>query len=142
MYTGFTKGLIISLASLAGLALGVYGAMKFSSITAQYLSAEFEINIPILSFALTFIIILFATYLLGKVLEKVVDILSLGFLNKIGGMLFSALKMGLILAVIFVLINQVNDKFDLFDKSKLSSAYAYPYLKIMQNYLLPFVKQF
>ena len=139
MYHGFTKGLIISLASLAGLVLGVWGAVKFSWFTGQYLSEEFDIHIPILSFALTFIAILFGIYFLGKLVEKAVNILSLGLLNKIGGAVFNVVKMTLILTVIFVVVNQVNSKFQLFDENKLSSAYSYPFFKILEENLKPLV---
>jgi membrane protein required for colicin V production len=139
MYQGYTKGLIISLASLAGLALGVWGSVKFSSLTAEYLSAEFDVQIPILAFALTFLIILFAVYLLGKLIEKVVSILSLGLLNKISGAVFNGVKMTLILTVIFVLVNQINTKFQLFDDGKLTSSFSYPYLKILEDNIRPLV---
>ncbi|MFT6716679.1 MAG: membrane protein required for colicin V production [Saprospiraceae bacterium] len=142
MYHGFTKGLIISLASLAGLVLGVWGAVKFSGFTGQLLSDKFDIHIPILSFALTFIAILFGIYFLGKLVEKVVNILSLGFLNKAGGALFNGVKMMLILTVAFVLVTQVNSKFDLFDDSKITSAFSYPYLKILEENLTPLVGGF
>lgn len=141
MYHGFTKGLIISLASLVGLVLGVWGAVKFSGITASYLNDHWQIQIPLLAFALTFCLILFGTYFLGKLIEKVVDILALGFLNKIGGVLFNGIKMSLILTVIFMLVTQVNDKYQLFEANRLSAAYSYPYLKALSDQLLPFVKQ-
>lgn len=142
MYNGFSKGLIISLASLAGLVLGVWGAVQFSGITGTYLSEHFDVQIPILSFAVTFIAILFGVYFLGKLVEKVVDILSLGFLNKIGGLLFNGIKMSLILAVVFILVNQVNTKFQLFDTARITSAYSYPYFKIMEENLMPLIGEF
>jgi len=142
MYHGYTKGLIISLASLAGLVLGVWGAIKFSGFTAKYLLEEFEIEIPLLAFALTFIVILLGIYMLGKAVEKAVNVLSLGLFNKVAGAVFNATKMTLILTVIFVLFNQVNTKYSLFDQSKLTSAYSYPYLKIIQDNLMPLLGDF
>jgi len=139
MYHGFTKGLIISLASLAGLVLGIWGAVKFSWFTGQYLSEEFDVHIPILSFALTFIAILFGVYFLGKLIEKAVNILSLGLINKVGGAIFNVVKMTLILTVIFILVNQVNSKFLLFDETKISSSYSYPFFKILEENLKPLV---
>ena len=142
MYNGYTKGLIITLASLAGLVLGVWGAVKFSGFTAHHLKEEFDIEIPMLAFALTFIAILVGIYFLGKLIEKAVNVLSLGLFNKVAGAVFNAVKMTLILTVIFVLVNQVNSKFQLFDESKLTSAYSYPYLKIFQDSLMPLIGEF
>lgn len=139
VYHGYTKGLIISLASLAGLALGVWGSVKFSNVTATYLSQEFDLHIPILAFALTFIIILFGIYFLGKLIEKAVNIMSLGMFNKFGGAVFNAVKMTLILVVAFILFNKVNTKFKFVDESKISAAYVYPYLKALEKTLMPMV---
>ncbi|MFT6745879.1 MAG: membrane protein required for colicin V production [Glaciecola sp.] len=142
MYHGYTKGLIITLASLAGLVLGVWGAIKFSDFTAYHLKEQLDIQIPILSFALTFIAILFGIYFLGKLVEKAVNVLSLGLFNKIGGAVFNGIKMTLILTVIFVLVNQVNTKFKLFNESKLTTALSYPYLKGLQDNLMPLIGDF
>ncbi len=73
LYTGFTKGVIIQMASLLALILGVYGAIVFSNLTQGILTSNFQIDnkyIPIISFATTFIAIVIAVHFLGKVLEK------------------------------------------------------------------------
>ena len=54
LYKGFTKGLILSLATLLGLLLGIYGGVKFSHITSRYLFEQFEIDIPLVAFSVTF----------------------------------------------------------------------------------------
>lgn len=141
IYHGFTKGLIISLASLVGLILGVYGAIKFSGITATYLNDHWQIKIPILSFAITFIVILLTVYLLGKLLEKAVNILSLGFLNKAAGALFNGAKMILILGVLFTIFNQVNTKFNIIEQVTIEKSFSYPYLKMIEGNLLPFASE-
>lgn len=139
-YQGFTKGLIISIASLIGLILGVWGALKFSGFTATYLNETWEIKIPILAFALTFLAILISIYFLGKLLEKVINILSLGIFNKIGGAIFSAVKMTIILGVLFTILNKVNSKFQLWNEDSIENAISYSYLKNIQNQILPFAE--
>ena len=60
LYRGFTKGLIIELASLLALTLGIYGALHFSSFTFEFLSGYFEIKAVYLqwaSYGFTFLII-------------------------------------------------------------------------------------
>lgn len=139
-YQGFTKGLIISVASLIGLILGVWGALKFSGYTATYLNETWEIKIPILAFALTFLAILISIYFLGKLLEKVINIMSLGIFNKIGGAIFSAAKMIIILGVLFTIFNKVNSKFQLCDNASIENAIAYSYLNKIENQILPFAE--
>ena len=43
-FMGFKKGLILELASIVALVLGIYGAVKFSDLTADYLNSYFEIS--------------------------------------------------------------------------------------------------
>ena len=59
-FKGFKKGLIIELASLIALFLGVWGAIKFSSVVGNYLDQTFTVSekfLPLVSFAVTFILI-------------------------------------------------------------------------------------
>ena len=137
LYQGFTKGLIISLASLVGLVLGVWGALKFSGVTATFLDEKWEIKIPILAFALTFLLILISIYFLGKLLEKAINILALGFFNKAGGALFNAAKMAVILGVLFTISGKVNSKFELYEKTAIADAISYSYLASIQDQILP-----
>ena len=141
LYTGFCKGLIISIASLVGLILGVWGAIKFSGLTATYLNEQWEIQIPIVSFAVTFVVILLAVYLLGKLLEKVVNILSLGLFNKVGGAVFSGVKMILVLTVLFTIFNQVNLKYQIMDIENMKNSFSYPYLVVLEKFLLPYAQE-
>ena len=141
LYHGFTKGLIISLASLVGLILGVYGAIQFSGFTANYLNNHWEIQIPILSFALTFLLILLLIYFLGKLLEKVVNMMALGVFNKIGGAIFSALRMSLILTVLLIVVEKINEKFMLWDNALVTESYCYPSMKMIADQLLPLLRE-
>ena len=102
MYKGFTKGLILSLATLLGLFLGIYGGVKFSHITAQFLLRYFEIDVPLIAFSVTFLMLLVGVYLLGKILSKFIDVLALGFFNKVAGALFGVSKVVLILLVLLL----------------------------------------
>ncbi len=144
LYKGFTKGLILSLATLVGLFLGIYGGVQFSHITSQYLFEEFEIDIPLVAFAVTFLVIMIGVYLLGKLLTKFVDVLALGIFNKIGGALFGAGRMILILTVLLLFFENANATFqfvepELIDKSQLygilkdSSAVIFPYFEELKS---------
>ena len=60
LFRGFKNGLVIEIASLAALVFGIWGAIKFSSFTANKLYEYFDMTgqyIGIISFIITFIII-------------------------------------------------------------------------------------
>ena len=107
-YNGYKKGLIIEIASLAAFILGLYFAFYFSDFTAGYLKQFFNIEpkyMAAISFIATFIGVVIIVLALAKVLEKFINILMLGFLNKLGGAIFGMLKGALFLSVIILIIN-------------------------------------
>jgi membrane protein required for colicin V production len=107
-YNGYKKGLIIEIASLAAFILGLYFAFYFSDFTAEYLKQFFNIEpkyMAAISFIVTFIGVVIIVLILAKLLEKFINILMLGFLNKLGGAVFGILKGALFLSIIILIIN-------------------------------------
>jgi membrane protein required for colicin V production len=110
-YSGFTKGLILSAASLLALVLGVWGAVKFSNVVANYLTQLIHINekyIGIIAFATTFVLIVIAVHFIAKGIETLVEAVALGVFNKVFGAAFGVLKFGFIISVLLVVLNVVN----------------------------------
>ena len=79
----------------------------------------------IVSFAVTFAVIVFAVYLLGKLLDTMMKAIALGFLVKLLGALFGVLKTALILSVIFVFLNTINEKRHFLPSSTIGSSFLY-----------------
>lgn len=110
-WQGYKKGLIISVASLAALILGLYFAFYFSDFTAARLNEYFKIDkayLAIIAFVVTFVVVVLAIILIGKVLQKFINILMLGFLNKAAGAVFGILKGALYLSILIWVINFFN----------------------------------
>ncbi|MCP4909110.1 MAG: CvpA family protein [Bacteroidetes bacterium] len=110
-WNGYRKGLIIEIASLAALVLGLYAAFFFSDFAAKILNDNFNIDekyIAIFAFLLTLIVIIFFVITSGKVVQKFVEVLLLGFINKLAGGIFGLLKGALILSMLIFVINYFN----------------------------------
>lgn len=108
IYRGFTKGLIIEFASLVGLILGIWAAINFSYFAADILESYVDLKqkyISIIAFIITFIIVVVLVYLIGKIIEKFINLIALGFLNKLFGAFFGLLKAAFILSIIILIIN-------------------------------------
>lgn len=129
-YRGFTKGFIVQLATLAALLLGVLGAVLFSDFTSSLIIKNFEVSgqyLPIISFALTFIAIVIAVHLLAKALNKLIDAIALGIVNRLLGVTFSILKYAFIISIVLVLINKVDNKYNFIpDETKEESLFYQP----------------
>lgn len=111
LYIGFKKGLIVELSSLVALILGIYAALHFSSYAENFILNTFNIAaqyVPIAAFVVTFIIVVIIVFLIGKILERFVNLLALGFLNKLAGAVFGLLKISVIISIIFIIFNNLN----------------------------------
>lgn len=112
---GFTKGLIIGLATLAGLILGILAAWYFAGTLGDFLRQYFTFSkdaARIVSYVLIFLTVMLVAWLIGKVIEKTVDMLALGWLNKILGAVVGLVK-GAIVAglLLFIVVSaDVNEK--------------------------------
>lgn len=104
---GFSKGLIIELATLIGMVLGILAAYYFANDVSEILSEYFSFGtkmMKIISSALIFIAVMLLSWITGKIIEKVVDMIALGWLNKILGGLFGLVKGVLVSALIVMAI--------------------------------------
>jgi len=142
-YKGFTKGLIIELATLVGLLLGIYIAANFSFYTADFLRDKFDLHsqyMNIISFTLTFIGVVILIIIFGKTLEKVVNLLLLSFVNKLAGALFGLLKVAFILSVLIFILSTFGVEKTLIDKEMQQKSYLYKPVKSIAPFVFPLIK--
>jgi len=142
LYRGFTKGLIIELASLVALVAGVYGAMHFSSFTFEYLSAFVEIEtayLQLASYGLTFLLIVLVITLTGKILTMLVKMVALGIVNRMMGAIFGGLKALLILSVLLMFFDRLNNQFGIVKDEVLNSSVLYSPILTQSHNLYPTV---
>ena len=127
-YNGFKKGFIIEITSLAALVLGIYVSINFSFYAADFLNNNFEINpkyMSIFSFMITLIVVVFLVYMVGKILEKFIDIIMLGFLNKLAGSAFGIIKAAFILSVLIFIINYFDDNKSIITEKSRNNSLLY-----------------
>jgi membrane protein required for colicin V production len=114
LYKGFTKGLIVEAATFIAFGLGVWGGIHFSDYVAKIVVEKFNWHspyLPIVSFAITFLGIVILIYFIAKLIQRLVEGMALGALNKIGGALFGALKFALVMSVVIFMIDAVEKSY-------------------------------
>ncbi|ARV07131.1 colicin V production protein [Polaribacter sp. SA4-10] len=137
---GLMKGLFVEVASLVALIGGVYGAIHFSYFTVDFLKDAVswkEEYISLAAFAATFVVIIVVIALLGRALTKLADFASLGIINKILGGVFGALKIGLILSVVFIFFGKMNDTIPFIKKETLDESILYEPVKKIAPAIFP-----
>ncbi|KRD62662.1 colicin V production protein [Flavobacterium sp. Root935] len=140
LYKGIKNGLFVEVASFISLLLGIYLAIKFSSLMTGMISKHVSwnpTNIQLTAFILTFILVVIGVYFLAKILTGIADFAMLGWMNKLGGGLFRILKTILILSVFIALFEKINfnntfakketlDNYIFYNPVKKVAAFVYP----------------
>lgn len=136
-YRGFSKGLIIEVATLLGLVFGVYVAIKYSSYTEDILVDFLNISsryISYIALAVTFVLVAIVVYIIGKLLTKLIDIISLGLINKLLGTILGVAKYFVVVCVLLMVIDALNIKFQfLSEETQQKSLLFYPFLNFAQK---------
>jgi membrane protein required for colicin V production len=90
---GYQKGLIVSVFSFVAIVIGLAAAMKLSTIAAGYISSAVNISaqwLPAVSFIIVFIAVILLIRLGATAIEKTVQLALLGWVNRLGGIIFYA----------------------------------------------------
>lgn len=141
-YKGFRKGLVFELVSIVALLLGIYGGIKFSDTTAQFLSAYITSDyLEIISFTVTFLVILLLVFAAGKVVEKIISMVALKLVNKLLGAFFAVLKIGLALSVLLTIIESYDQKLGFISPEVKTESIVYVPLLNVANSVLPEIEK-
>lgn len=139
---GFINGLVIEIASLAALIFGIWGAIKFSGFTSVKLYEYFDMSgqfIGIISFIITFLIIVVIIHFIGMLINKLMEAIALGFLMKLLGTVFGLLKTALIMSVIFVVLNSIDSRKHFLPAEKLQESILYNPISDIAPALFPII---
>lgn len=142
-YKGFTKGFLVSFASLLALFAGIFGATKFSSITAGILVRNnilTEKYADLIAFSLTFLLIIVVIHIIARILTRIIEAVELGLLNRIAGVFFNLLKSAFIISVVLVLFNYINNSVQIVNPQKLDNSIFYKPLSKFAPSVFPYLK--
>ncbi len=138
LFRGLKNGLFIELAAIVALVAGLYGAIHFSYVVGDYLAANMEWNekyIHLASVIITFIIIVFIVHLAGRLLTKIANVALIGFVNKIAGGIFGALKVAVILGGLLVFFDRANNSLNLISEEKKEHSIFYNPLRELGGFV-------
>lgn len=125
---GLRNGLIVALFSLVGVIIGMAVAVKLSAVAAAYISSAVNISqrwLPLVAFIVVFVAVVALVRLGAKALQGVVEVAMLGWLNRLGGVLFYALLYTFIFSIVLFYLSQIH-----FIKPQTEQASAtYPYIQ-------------
>lgn len=135
IWKGWTTGLILSIFTALAWGCGILAALKLSSVAATVLHDKFNIAsdyMPVISFIAVFVIIALVIYLIGKSLEKIIEVTNLGLLNKIAGAVLYVTIFTIVLSIFVWLIDQVS----LVTPSVKSQSKTYGYINQISDFMI------
>lgn len=143
LYKGITKGIVKELTSLLALVLGIYSAVHFADNIHPYLKNEFSIEssfVPIVSFAITFIVIVLIVRLIGYLLDKIVKMVALGVISRLLGGVFGVFKTAFVISGLLLVINTFDYYLKLIPLDQKKASILYQPISNMIPSIIPDVK--
>lgn len=125
---GYQRGLVVALFSVIAYIIGLAAALKLSAAVAGYLEGSVNISsrwMPFISFIIVFIIVVLLIRLGAKMVEKSLQLVLLGWLNRLGGIVFY-LALYLIIFSIFLFYAE---QLQLVKPSMIQSSQTYSFVQ-------------
>jgi len=127
-YQGFSRGLIKTVFATFSLMIGIVAALKLSPIVINLLQNAFSINPAItfvIGFVLTFMVVMGLIRFIGGRIEKLMESLHIGGLNKLAG----GLLLGLFYALLISFGVYFMDRISLVSDEVKQASFTYPMLE-------------
>ncbi|MCF8345958.1 MAG: CvpA family protein [Bacteroidales bacterium] len=144
LYRGFRKGLVYMVASLTALVLGVLGAMRFHGTTGSVLQEWFNINpdhLNMVSFAVTFILIVLVVHLAAFLVDKLIKAVALSFINRAAGMVFGLFTVAFVISIVLMPIDAANRKNGFISKETIEGSLLYTPLTKLAPAIFPYLNK-
>lgn len=128
VFKGYSKGFIIAVFSLLAIFIGLAAALKLSATVAEWLGRSTNIGerlLPILAFAIVLIGVAFITRLVATIIEKTLQIVMLGTLNKLAGILLYIILYTLVFSIVLFYAAKIS----LLKNETLADSFFYPYIQ-------------
>lgn len=144
VYFGIRNGLVRQLISLCVIFFGIKLSLQFSPTVSSWLTGQFEIKeyiAKIISFSVIFIAISILFSLVGKLVDKIIQITLLGWLNRIAGIILSLALFALVISVVIYIFDTVNTSLQIVDEAKIAESKFYSPLLDLAKEAFPHIKE-
>ena len=141
---GFRKGFISQVIAIVAIIAGAHLSLRFSPEVTQWMEQYIHASQQILkvaSFALIFIAAAIVLNMAGRLIEGVVKLVMLGWLNKLLGVAFSLIKAGLIAGLAIMVFCSLNNTFGIVSEEVLNESVLFTPIKNLAYTVFPHLKE-
>lgn len=125
---GYQRGLIVGVFSFVAIIIGLAAAIKLSTVVADYIGKTVKISdqwLPLISFAVVFFIVVLLVRLGANAMQKVAETIMLGWVNRVGGVIFYII----IYTTTFSVILFYADQIKIFQPATKEKSVTYSYIQ-------------
>lgn len=125
---GYSKGFIIALFSVVGFIVGLAAAIKLSAFVAGKLSEHLPNAgkwLPAISFLLVFIAVVVLINMGAKLIQKTIEMVLLGWVNRIAGIILYALLYSIFISVFLFYAVQLH----ILSPETVAASAVYPFIE-------------
>ena len=144
LYFGIKNGLVKQLVALAVIYFGITLSLKFAAPVSEWVLQHLQIPefwAKAVSFILIFFVVALVLSLLGRIIEKIIKISLLGWLNKLLGIVMTFGIFALVLSVLVYFVDSANNLLEFIPKEKLEESRFYPMLLDLAKEVFPRFKE-
>jgi len=141
---GIKRGFVKQVASLVALILGVWAAWYFSDFFAHNVNIWLETNkvlTQIIAFAAVFLIVILFINMIGHTIHALVNLVLLGWLDKLLGVLFAFLKYAFIVSMVIFFLESLNELYSFLPTDIISQSKLYGILSSIAPAIFPFIEK-
>lgn len=140
---GLMKGFLKQLAVIVGLVAGLLIARALFDVVAEHLVTVFETSITIaqiLSFILIWVLVPILCILVASVLTKAMDAIHMGWINRLLGAMFGAIKVMLLIGLAIHVLEYIDPKSEFISETKKEASALYNPVKEFTDVFFPVLK--
>ena len=140
---GLMKGSLKQLAVIVGLIAGLLLARALFGMLAEQLAPVLGTSITvaqILSFILVWVAVPLGCSLIASVLTKALEVINLGWLNRLFGALLGAIKVMLLVGLGIYVLEYIDPKSEMVSKTTKNASLLYSPMKEFADMFLPAIK--
>ena len=142
---GFMRGLVRQLASLVGLVAGLLIARALYEGVGDYLSVQMGTSVglsQVIAFFLIWIAVPLVLSVVAFLLTKALQIIQLGFINRLLGAALGILKYALVLSLLLQLMAYIDPKSEMIPKETKSQSKLYNRIESFTDIFIPIINKY
>lgn len=136
VFNGWRRGMILQLCTLAGVGLGLWFASQYGGQVgrAMHIGDEFA---TAGGFLTVLVGVMIVVAVLSRLLRRIFSFAGLGTLDIVAGIMFSCLKMLLVLCALLAVVNALNADYTLISRQTIEGSRFYAPILSVADRIIP-----